>query len=168
MEINFVKRIRPENNVPEKLPPENVYTISEWESLHFYNDKVVMHTSTYQDIFGTRKDEKYQYKKRIVKISSNDGRRIYRQFFGQSKIKGSEAAMTSLSFNELGIESGEVNLSLKRTSKFWGKLWYFWYHPYIEVRIPVKYTLISLLVGLIALIIALISIYVPFFLESNQ
>jgi len=148
MEINFIKRIRPENTPPpEGVPMAQIFEIKDWEDLHYFDDKILLLPTKYVRIFHRRrKDEGFQAKKGIIKIINPVNKReIYRQYYGQSGIRDNEAGLTSLSMNELGITSGDVELKIKGTRLFVGRMYFLWNHPDIIVRVPAKIAVISTL-----------------------
>ena len=162
MEINFIRRIRPENNPPPvEIPHEQLFEIRDWEDLENYNDRILLLPAKYPRLFGrTRRVEGYQYKKGIVKIFNPDNKRIiYRQFYGQNGFNNNEAGLTSLSLNELGITSGHTELKIEGTSILIGRIFYLWNHPNIIVRVPSKIAIISTLVGLLSIILGIVGIW---------
>lgn len=161
LNITFIKRVRPENDIPDGLNQNEIFHIKDWEDFNDYNSRVVLLTTAYAGLFNrTRRQEGYQSKKGIVKvINTINGRVIYRQYYGQNGIHGNEACMTTQSMNELGIRTGNVNLAIDKTCFLWGRVMYFWKHPDLEVRVPAKIALLSILIGVIAIPLAVISIW---------
>jgi hypothetical protein len=168
MKLEQIRRIRPENHIPPNLNENEVFKIKEWEDLYFYNDKIMLLPGTYKQLFkNTRKEEGYQAKKGIVKIvNPKNGRVIYRQYYGQIGLNSNEGGLTSLSLNELGISPGTVELNFKGANLFSGRIYFFWNHPNIEVRVPIKIAIISTIVGCISFILALLGIWVTIYLTQ--
>lgn len=159
LRINFLKRIRPVGNIPDQLAGA-VFEINDWEDLHSFDDKVILHTSAYLQIFGRRrKEERLQAKKGIVKIvNKSNNNVIYRQYYGQSGIAQNQCGLTSLSVLELQSTIRNCDFEIHKTSRLVGRFRFFWDHPLILVRIPMKIALVALGLGVLAVILAIFSL----------
>ena len=157
--IDKIQRIRPAGIAHDDYKDET-YELSSWDDIHNYDDKVIVHGSVYQVIFGRdRKEERFQYKKGIIKITNRLNKSvIYRQYFGHPQMEKNKCGLTAISMVELGAFEEEYDLVLSKTSKIQGRFFFFWDHPFIQVRVPMKIAISSFIAGFVAVLLAVLSI----------
>ena len=163
MEISTVKRVRLINANNEKINPDFLYTIPEWETLRDYDERVILYSKNYKTIFGKEfKEDNYKSSKRgIVKITC--GKESIYRFFSAKPISADTMGLNQQSLLELGIKEGRVPVTLTNANTLVGKFLFYYHHPFHEVRVPIKLTYffgaLSIILGLLSIVLALIPLF---------
>jgi hypothetical protein len=169
MEISIVKRVRLENANNDKIDKNFLYTIPEWENFRSYDERAILYSKNYKEIFNKEfKEDNYKDSKRgIVKIScenaTNKKKKVIYRLFVAKPLDSSTIGLTSQSLNELGIKEGEHRIYISKANNLFGRYLFYKDHPFHEVRFPIKlayfFGLISILLGLLSFIIAMIQFF---------
>lgn len=122
--------------------------------------EVLMHSSCYKEIFGVRKKNTGNSKKRlsIVKITAN-GKSIYRAYRSVSAVDfvndcvGLSPNSILLLNDKNGNDPIQVELSKGHCFP------YYWYHPDKAIRLSVKLGGISLLLGVISIAVSIVGLF---------
>ena len=124
-------------------------------------DKVLLNNNQYEKFFNiTYKAEKYRpWKRKIIKITNPvENSSIHRMFFGASnlEINGNQFFVPRPSQYMIAANKAGQTFKLKKGNKFL----FYWQHPFHNVRVSFKATLIlgliSIILGVIAIIITII------------
>lgn len=160
METRVLRRVRLTNVNNEHIDPKFIYRIPDWETLRSYDERAILYSKNYEEIFHKKfKEDNYKDSKRgIVKIRHLD-KTIYRLFTAKG-IDADTIGLTNSSILELGIKEGDVTLNITRANTFCGKFWFYYNHPFHEVRVPLKiayaFGIISILLGFLSIVLAIL------------
>lgn len=133
-----------------------------------YDDKVIVHGDLYKDenLFKHPRYSSYTTDSNkllsVIKISTPNGKSIYRAYLGKKGVKGFYKNMVALSPNSIrlltekdGKEDPKTidSVIISRGSKFM----YFWNHPYHATRISMRLGVWSIVLAVSGILISCIS-----------
>lgn len=154
-----VTKVLPDSSAAKNYFTNNVLRLISINNASDVDGEVLMTSNCYNDVFGMRKKNADDSKKRIsiVKITAN-GKSIHRSYKGVSAT-GFNSDIVALSPNSIMLlNDNEGKEPLKVELSEGSRLPFYWYHPDKAVRFSFKLGLISLLMGFVSIVISIIGL----------